>query len=153
VGRKLYLSLDERQNRGNPNLIDHTALFVRERLTKVYKSELIWLILENPVCRIAHVVEAGLAGRQNASRYLKELSRIGVLWEQGAGREKFFVHTKLMELLTRDKTPLINTLPTGTVPKSAAETRLWRIEKGRGSFPNPGSTLDNAQNSFSPLFC
>jgi Fic family protein len=85
------------------NLMDHTALFVRERLTKVYKSELIRLIFENPICRIAHVVEAGLAERQTASRYLKELSRIGVLWEQGVGREKFFVHTKLMELLTRDK--------------------------------------------------
>lgn len=85
------------------NLMDHTATFVRETLPKIYNSELVWLIFENPICRIAHVVEAAIAERQTASRYLKELSSIGVLWEQGVGREKFFVHTKLMELLTRDK--------------------------------------------------
>ena len=71
------------------DLMDHTAAFVHERLTKIYTSDLIWLIFENPVCRIAHVVEAGIAERQTASRYLKELAGIGVLWEQGVGRKNF----------------------------------------------------------------
>jgi Fic family protein len=33
------------------------------------------------MCRIANVVEAGLAKRQTASEYLKELADIGVLDE------------------------------------------------------------------------
>ena len=89
------------------NLMSHTASFVHKMLTKIYTSDLIWLIFENPICRIAHVVEAGIAERQTASRYLKELARIGILWEQGVGREKIFVHTKLMELLTRDKNSFV----------------------------------------------
>jgi len=37
-----------------------------------------------------------------ASRYLKALAAIGVLREQAFGKEKLFVHPKLMTLLTRD---------------------------------------------------
>jgi Fic family protein len=85
------------------NLLDHTASFIRAKLPKIYSWDLVLLTFERPICRIADVVGAEIAERQTASRYLKELSSIGVLWEQGAGREKFFVHTKLMELLTRDK--------------------------------------------------
>ena len=53
-------------------------------------------------CRIANLVEAGIAGRQAASRYLKALAATGVLREQAFGKEKFFVHPRLMNLLTRD---------------------------------------------------
>ena len=41
-----------------------------------------------------------IAGRQTASVYLKELARIGVLEEKAVGREKLFIHPKLMRLLT-----------------------------------------------------
>lgn len=58
--------------------------------------------MEQPYCRIANLVEAGIAERQAASRYLKALGSIGVLREQTSGREKLFVHPKLMTLLTRD---------------------------------------------------
>lgn len=84
-------------------LLDHTASFVRTKLPKIYSWDLILLTFERPICRIADLVEAGIAERQTASRYLKELSSIGVLRERGAGREKFFVHVRLMDLLTRDK--------------------------------------------------
>lgn len=85
------------------SLLDHAASFVRTKSPKIYSWDLILLTFERPICRIADVVEAGIAERQTASRYLKELSSIGVLREQGVGREKFFVHVKLMDLLTRDK--------------------------------------------------
>jgi Fic family protein len=85
------------------SLLDQTASFVRAKLPKIYSWDLILLTFERPICRIADLVEAGISERQTASRYLKELSSIGVLSEQGLGREKFFVHTKLMGLLTRDR--------------------------------------------------
>ena len=43
-----------------------------------------------------------MVSRQTASVYLKELARIGVLEEKTVGREKLFIHPKLMRLLTRD---------------------------------------------------
>ena len=48
------------------------------------------------------VVAARIVGRQAAARYLKELAGIGVLEEVAVGREKLFLHPKLMRLLTRD---------------------------------------------------
>lgn len=62
----------------------------------------LYLDREQPYCRIANLVEAKIAGRQAASRYLKALVAIGVLREQAFGKEKLFVHPKLMTLLTRD---------------------------------------------------
>ncbi len=79
-----------------------TAEYVRAKLPKIYSRELVDVIFEQPYCRIANLVEAGIAGRQAASRYLKALVAIGVLREQTFGKEKLFVHPKLMTLLTRE---------------------------------------------------
>ena len=79
-----------------------TTEFVRVKLPKMYTRELVDVVFEQPYCRIAHLVEAKIAGRQAASRYLKALVSLGVLREQAFGREKLFVHPKLMTLLTRD---------------------------------------------------
>ena len=83
-------------------LASDTAETVRNKLPKIYSRELIDVIFEQPYCRIANLVEARIAGRQAASRYLKALASIGVLREQAFGREKLFVHPKLMNLLTRE---------------------------------------------------
>jgi Fic family protein len=83
-------------------LAAHTADYVRRQLPKIYSRELVDIIFEQPYCRIANLVEAGIAERQAASRYLKALASVGVLREQSFGREKLFVHPKLMVLLTRD---------------------------------------------------
>ncbi|MFU8815079.1 MAG: hypothetical protein ACNA7W_07020 [Pseudomonadales bacterium] len=44
----------------------------------------------------------GIAKRQTASVYLKKLVDIGVLREESAGKEKLFVHTKLLRLMSQD---------------------------------------------------
>src|SRR5690606_28659907 len=80
----------------------HTRDHVRHRLPRIYSHELVDVIFEQPYCRIANVVDAGIAGRQAASRYLRALVAIGVLDEQRLGKEKLFVHRKLMSILTRD---------------------------------------------------
>ncbi len=61
-----------------------------------------WIIFEQPYCRIQNLVDHQIAKRQTASVYLKELVRIGVLLEIKAGKEKLFVHPKLIQLLTQD---------------------------------------------------
>ena len=80
----------------------HTVEYVRQRAPKVYSRELVNLIFELPYCRIQNLAERSIAGRRTASVYLKELVRIGVLEERTVGREKLFIHSKLMRLLTRE---------------------------------------------------
>ena len=60
------------------------------------------MIFEQPYCRISNLVDKQIAQRQAASRYLKELVGIDVLREVQVGKEKLFIHPKLMQLLTRD---------------------------------------------------
>lgn len=64
--------------------------------------------LPNLRCRrIANLVEAGIAKRQTASVYLKRLVEIGVLQEEQAGREKLFVHPRLIRLLTEEDNEIV----------------------------------------------
>jgi Fic family protein len=85
------------------DLMRHTGEFIHRRLPKIYTWELVELLFKQPYCRIANVVDAGLAKRQTASVYLKSLVEIGVLKELNAGRESLFVHPKYIELLTGDE--------------------------------------------------
>jgi Fic family protein len=83
-------------------LSDHTTEFVRRKLPKIYSRELVDVIFEQPYCRISDLVEKGVVHRQAGSRYLKQLVALGVLSEISAGKEKLFIHPKLMRLLSRD---------------------------------------------------
>ncbi len=79
-----------------------TIAHVKKAAPKIYSRELVDVIFELPYCRIQNVVEKKIAGRQAASRYLKQLVEIDVLKEVAVGREKLFIHPKLVQLLTRD---------------------------------------------------
>ena len=83
-------------------LSDHTTEFVRESLPKIYTRELVDVIFEQPYCRISDLVNKGVAKRQAASRYLKDMVELGVLVEQAVGKEKLFIPPKLMRLLSQD---------------------------------------------------
>jgi cell filamentation protein, protein adenylyltransferase len=85
------------------DLMRHTGEYIHRQLPKIYTWELVELLFKQPYCRIANVVDAGLAKRQTASVYLKSLTEIGVLKELNAGRESLFVHPKYIELLTGDE--------------------------------------------------
>lgn len=84
------------------SLSEITAIYVKARLPKIYSRELVDVIFEQPYCRIGNLVDKQVAQRQAASRYLKELVSIGVLREVQVGKEKLFIHPKLMQLLIRD---------------------------------------------------
>ncbi|MCG6872932.1 MAG: Fic family protein [Gammaproteobacteria bacterium] len=88
------------------HLSEMTATFVRNCRPKIYSRELIDVLFEQPYCRIGNLVEAGISGRQAASRYLKSLTEDGVLKEKKVGREKLFVHKKLLALLVHDSNKL-----------------------------------------------
>jgi Fic family protein len=83
-------------------LLRRATAHVREHAPSLYIRELVELVFEQPYSRIGNVVSAGIAKRQTASVYLKELCDIGVLREVKAGREKLFIHPNLMKLLTAE---------------------------------------------------
>lgn len=83
-------------------LLEETTERMRRDAGHIYSRELAELVFVRPYCRIAHVVEAGLAKRQTASVYLKELTAIGILREHKMGREKIFLNPAFIDLLKRD---------------------------------------------------
>ena len=87
---------------GVRHLVEMTREHIHNKLPKIYSHELLAVIFEQPYCRIKNLVENDIAKRQTASHYLKQLSRIGVLKEVQAGKEKLFIHPKLVTLMTQD---------------------------------------------------
>ena len=85
------------------DLLCVTTAYIREKAPSIYTRELAELIFVQPYSRIGNVVEAGIAKRQTASEYLKQLCAIGVLEERKAGRDKLFLHPKLLALLASDE--------------------------------------------------
>ena len=84
------------------DLMDHTAAHIRVEAPGIYTRELVETIFAQPYSRIGHLIEAGIAKRVSASRYLKQLAAIGVLEEEKVGRDKVFIHRKYMQLLAGD---------------------------------------------------
>lgn len=75
--------------------------YVREKLPKIYSHELVQALFAQPYCRIDNLVERGVAKRQTASMYLKQLVGIGVLEEMSVGREKLYINTRLLQELNQ----------------------------------------------------
>jgi len=71
----------------------------RELPARVYSKELVELIFTQPYVRIQTVIDAGIAKRDAASEYLRELERIGVLQSEKRGREVLYRHPALLEVL------------------------------------------------------
>lgn len=82
-------------------LMAETTEYVREKLPKIYTHELVQSLFAQPYCRIDNLVERGIAKRQTASAYLKQLVEIGVLEEMSAGREKLYLNTRLLRELNQ----------------------------------------------------
>jgi len=84
-------------------LMEHTAEYTHNKLPKTYTWELVEVLFKQPYCRIGNLVDAGIAKRQTASVYLKQLCDVGILKEVKSGRENIFVHPKYIELLTGEE--------------------------------------------------
>jgi Fic family protein len=85
------------------DLMAHTSMHVaRAQQIPIHSRPLIDAIFAQPYCRIAHLTERGIAKRQTASVYLKELVRLGVLQEKKFGRDKLFVNRRYIDLLASD---------------------------------------------------
>lgn len=81
-------------------LMDETVEYARERLPKTtYSTELIELLFVQPYTRIDHLVRKDIGERRTASKYLRQLSEIGVLEPLRMWRQTIYVNRRLMDLL------------------------------------------------------
>lgn len=80
-------------------LIQRTADIVRTKLPRIYSKDLIEAIFRSPYCKIKFLEESGVAKRQTASVYLKELEQIGVLRGLKLGREIYYVNDSFLKAL------------------------------------------------------
>lgn len=88
---------------GIRSLLDETITLAKKKLpAHVYSKELIELLFQQPYCKIRFLVDAGLAKRQTAAEYLKELEKAGILKSRQVGRENLYLNVRLYELLAKE---------------------------------------------------
>jgi Fic family protein len=66
-----------------------------------FGSELVQLLFEKPYCQIGHVVDRLGVSRPTASKLLEGLVASGELTSFVSGKEKFFVNSKMLEVLAK----------------------------------------------------
>jgi Fic family protein len=83
-------------------LMDETTAVAKEKLpSRVYSKELIETIFRQPYTKGQFLVDAGIAKRQTAAQYLREMESIGILKSQKMGKETLYLNVALYELLSR----------------------------------------------------
>src|SRR5258708_26312901 len=79
-------------------LTNLTVEYVRRELPKIYSRELLHGIFSQPYCRIANLVEAGVANRQAAARHPNGLLGAGVTRDAKVGPRKIFLPHKMLHV-------------------------------------------------------
>ena len=64
------------------SLMDETRERIRLKLPKIYSRDLVEVIFEHPYCKINFLERAGIAKRQTAAHYLRQLEELGILTER-----------------------------------------------------------------------
>jgi len=83
-------------------LFDNTLELAKKRLpSRVYSKELIELLFHQPYIKGQFLVDAGIAERQTAAEYLRELEKIDILKRHKMGRENLYLNVQLYRLLSQ----------------------------------------------------
>jgi Fic family protein len=72
---------------------------VRAQLPGIYSQDLINNLFRHPYTKIAFIQEELNVSRITATRYLKELTKAGILEEKRLGRANYYVNVQLLSLL------------------------------------------------------
>ncbi len=84
-------------------LMEMANTFVHNAAPKIYRQELVELTFTQPYCRISDIVDADIAERATASKYLKQLSTIGLLTPVKLGRDRLYINFRFLALLLDDE--------------------------------------------------
>lgn len=72
---------------------------LRKELPKLYSQDLLNNLFRHPYTRIEYMQkDLGLRSRQTATKYLEVLAQAGLVEKHQAGRNNYYVNTKLVEL-------------------------------------------------------
>jgi Fic family protein len=83
-------------------LMENTRVEAKEKLPgRVYSKELIEVLFQQPYTKGRFLVNAGIAKRQAAAKYLKECERVGILRVYKMGKENLYLNTRLYQLLSK----------------------------------------------------
>ena len=81
-------------------LQESTADYVKRHIPSVYSYELVETLFIQPYSRIRNLIDAGICKRQTASLYFRALCDAGLVNELVFGREKLFINSRYLELLS-----------------------------------------------------
>ena len=83
-------------------LMETTLIKVRNDLPRLrHAKEIVEILFMYPYCKIDHIVDHGIAVRQSASNYLKNLEKIGILKSESLGKHTVYRNLALWELLSK----------------------------------------------------
>ena len=87
---------------GIHSLFQETLETARTALPRrVYSKELVELLFKQPYTKGEFLVDAGIAERQTAAEYLRELEKAGILKSRKVGRERLYLNVRLYDLLSK----------------------------------------------------
>ena len=83
-------------------LMMDTKQKMRRSLPKIYSHDLINTLFRNPYARIEYLAEALQVSRQTSAKYLNALAEHKFVRKLKAGRIRYFINDRLVELLMRE---------------------------------------------------
>ncbi len=73
---------------------------LRGELPKIYSQDLLNIIFSHPYSKVEFVVQGLNVTRLTATRYLNEMTRIGLMSRQKLGRDNYYINISLFNLLS-----------------------------------------------------
>ena len=81
--------------------MEETSNIMKANLPKIYSREVVEILYSNVYTKIANLVDAKIASRNIAAKYLEKLENLGIIKGEKVGREKIFINKRLFEILRK----------------------------------------------------
>jgi Fic family protein len=82
------------------DLMQQYKIKLRGELPKIYSQDLLNIIFSHPYSKVEFVVQSLQVTRLTATRYLNEMTRIGLMSRQKLGRDNYYINIALFNLLS-----------------------------------------------------
>lgn len=79
--------------------MEEAQRLIQEKAPNLQHKGLVEAIFHHPYCKIQFLIDAGIAKRQSAARYLQALESIGILNNMKIGRENYYINKNLVKIL------------------------------------------------------
>ena len=81
--------------------MEETSEIIKSNLPKIYSRELVDILYSNVYTKIPNLVDAKIASRNIAAKYLEKLEILGIIKGEKVGREKIFINRRLFDILRK----------------------------------------------------